>query len=113
MFPTREGAVLTKMADVTREIGEFVHQKKNSDNDGQHVTNNLASLLGRVVGTTVREIDGLIAELETLREKLRNEATRIQHNLLDYATLSQSAAESTKIMSESLRSGFRRPGDAP
>jgi hypothetical protein len=113
MFPTRESAVPTKMADVTREIDEFVHQRQNSASDGQHVTNNLASLLGRVAGTTVLEIDGLIAELQTLREKLRNEATRIQNNLLEYATLSQSAAESTKIMSESLRSGFHRLRHSP
>jgi cation transport regulator ChaC len=111
MFPTRERAGLNKLADVTGEIGEFVHQQQHSESDGQHVANNLASLLERVAGTTVREIDYLIAELQTLREKLQNEAERVQHEVAEFATLSQSATESTKVISESLRSGFHRPGD--
>jgi hypothetical protein len=111
MFPTRERAGLNKLADVTGEIGEFVHQQQDSESDSQHVANNLASLLERVAGTTVREIDYLIAELQTLREKLQNEAERVQHEVAEFATLSQSATESTKVISESLRSGFHRPGD--
>jgi hypothetical protein len=111
MFPTRERAGLNKLADVTGEIGEFVHQQQDSESDGQHVANNLASLLERVAGTTVREIDYLIAELQTLRVKLQIEETRMERELFEYATLSQSAIESIKVISESLRSGFHRPGD--
>ena len=54
----------------------------------------------RVAGTSVQEIDGLIAEL--LRALLQEERARVQRNLAEYAHLSQSAMQSTKIIAESL-----------
>jgi len=77
------------------------------------VTDNLASLLQRVAGTSVREIDDLIAELQTLREKLRNDETRVQHAIARYTSLSQSTLRSTKAISECLanwKQSSRRPG---
>jgi hypothetical protein len=56
----------------------------------------------RVAGTSVQEIDGLIAELQTLRALLEEEAARVQRNLAEYAHLSQSAMQSTRIIAESL-----------
>jgi hypothetical protein len=56
----------------------------------------------RVAGTSVQEIDELIAELQTLRALLQEEAARVQRNLAEYAHLSQSAMQSTKIIAESL-----------
>jgi len=43
----------------------------------------------RVAGTSVQEIDGVIAELQTLRALLQEEAARVQRNLTEYAHLSQ------------------------
>ena len=45
---------------------------------------------------------GLIAELQTLRALLQEEGARVQRNLAEYAHLSQSAMQSTKIIAESL-----------
>jgi hypothetical protein len=55
-----------------------------------------------VAGASVQEIDGLIAELQTLRALLLEEAARVQRNLAEYAHLSQSAMQSTRIIAESL-----------
>lgn len=99
------------MADVTLEIRELVRQELGAEN--QPVANNLASLLERVAGTSVREIDYLIAELQKLREKLRNDEMRVQHAIARYTNLSQSTLHSTKVISECLanwKQGSRRPG---
>jgi len=97
---TREPAGLDKLADVTLEIRQFVRQDRGADS--QLVADNLASLLQRVAETSVREIDYLIAELQTLREKLQNDGTRVQHAIARYTTLSQSTLQSTKVISDGL-----------
>jgi hypothetical protein len=107
IFTTRERPDIAKLTDVTGEIREFVGQQKDSNADGgQPPANNLASLLQRVTGAPEREIDNLIAELQALREKLQSEAARVQQKVVDYATLSQSAIQSTKVISESLRNSL-------
>jgi hypothetical protein len=60
----------------------------------------------------VQEIDRLISELQTLREMLHNEGARVQREIVEYATLSQAAMQSTKIIAESLTHWKRTP-DAP
>jgi hypothetical protein len=101
-FTTRERPDIAKLADVTGEIREFVHQQKDSNADGQPPANNLASLLQ----TPEREIDNLIAELQALRDKLQSEGARVQQKVVDYATLSQSAMQSTKVISEFVRNSW-------
>ena len=107
---TREPAGLDKLVDVTLEIREFVGQDPGTGS--QLVADNLASLLQRVAGTSVREIDYLIAELQTLREKLQNDETRVQRAIVKFATLNQSTLHSTKVISECLanwKQSSRRP----
>jgi hypothetical protein len=60
------------------------------------VANNISSLLQRVAGTSVQEIDRLIAELQNLRETLSTEGERVQREIAKYATLSQSACSQPK-----------------
>ena len=107
---TREHAALDKLADVTLEIREFVRQGPGTD--GPFVADNLASLLQRVAGPSVREIDYLIALLQKLREKLQNDETRVKREIANYTTLSQSTLHSTKVVSECLthwKQSSRRP----
>jgi hypothetical protein len=105
---TREPAELDKLADVmTLEIREVVRQDLGADS--QHVADNLASLLQRVAGTSVQEIDYLIAELQALREKLQHNEALVQHAIIRYTNLSQSTLHSTKVISECLADWKHRP----
>ena len=70
------------------------------------------NLLQRVAGTSVKEIDKLIAELQTLREMLQNEGARVQREIVEFATLSQGAMQSTRIIAESL-THWKKVPDAP
>ena len=80
------------------------------ESDSELVANNISTLLQRVAGTSVQEIDRLIAELQTLRELLQEEGARVQRELAEYAHLSQSAMQSTKIIAESLGQ-WKKKGD--
>jgi hypothetical protein len=50
----------------------------------------------------VQEIDALIGELQAVREMLQAESARVQREITEYARLSQSTMQSTKIISGSL-----------
>ena len=98
---------LDKVHEVEGEIRDFVRRdvaslRRNPETDSHQVANNISSLLQRVAGTSVQEIDRLIAELKSLRDTLSAEGERVGREIARYATLSQSAMQSTKIIGESI-----------
>jgi len=102
---------------VEGEIREFVRRdfasaRRQPENEGEAVANNISSLLQRVSGSSVQEIDRLIVELQTLRDMLQNEGVRVQREIIQYANLSQAAMQSTKIIAESL-TNWKKVPDAP
>src|SRR6266545_4080476 len=106
---TRESAEIDTSAEteVEGEIREFVRRdvvglRRQPESDSELVANNINQLLQRVAGTSVQEIDKLITELQTLRDTLQSEAARVQREIVEYATLTQGALQSTKIIAESL-----------
>jgi hypothetical protein len=120
LIKSREPAELEKSAEteVEGEIREFVRRdvatlrRQQPEADSEMVASNISSLLQRVAGTSVQEIDKLISELQTLREMLHNEGARVQREIVEYATLSQAAMQSTKIIAESL-THWKKVPDAP
>lgn len=108
----------TVETEMEGEIREFVRRdvatglRRQPESDGEMVATNINALLQRVAGTSVSEIDRLISELQTLRDMLHSEAARVQREIVEYATLSQAALQSTKIIAESLTQWKKVP-DAP
>ena len=99
------------------EIREFlrrdgVNLRRAPDTDSEVVASNISALLQRVSGASVQEIDRLMAELETLRNHLHSESTRVQREITEFAHLSQSAMQSTRIIVESLASWKHGGSDA-
>jgi hypothetical protein len=116
---TREPVEVETSAEteVEGEIREFVRRdvvgiRRQPESDSELVATNINQLLQRVAGTSVQEIDKLIAELQTLRDTLQSEAARVQREIVEYATLSQAALQSTKIIAESL-THWKKVPDAP
>ena len=60
------------------------------------------SLIQRVAGTSLTEIENLISELEALRDLLHSEGQRVQREIAGYAQLSQAAMKSTRIIAENV-----------
>jgi hypothetical protein len=64
--------------------------------------NNVNSLIQRVAGTSLAEIENLIAELEGLRDLLHAEGQRVQREISGYAQLSQAAMKSTRMIADNV-----------
>lgn len=117
-FTTDEASGIEQAeAEVEGGIRDFVRRdgaalRRQPDNDSEIVAGNISSLLQRVSVNSVQEIDRLIADLQALRERLEDEGARVQRRIVEYATLSQAAMQSTKIINESL-SHWKRVPDAP
>ena len=93
---------------VRRDSGVF----RQIEVESETAANNLSSLLRRVSGTSTREIDHLISELRTLREKLMADGNRVERDIVEYAALSQSVIQMTKIIADGVTQVKRLP-DAP
>jgi hypothetical protein len=88
------GFVRKEFASVRRPppLGE------SSDQGAQQVN----SLIQRVAGASVLEIEKLISELQGLRDFLRSEGDRVQREIAGYVQLSDAAMKSTKIIADSV-----------
>jgi ABC-type transporter Mla subunit MlaD len=63
----------------------------------------LAASLRQVSQESTDEIDRLIAELQTLRRKLKTEGDRIERDIMEHAALSEQATRLTKIVFEGVK----------
>ncbi len=110
-------SAIKRLGDVDRqansefegEIREFIRRDVSARRPGtepiaasQVESENLNSLLERVSGATVTEIDRLISELQTIRSLLQSEGDRVRREITGYAGLSQSAVATMKVINETL-----------
>jgi len=72
--------------------------------------NNVNSLIQRVAGSSLAEIEKLISELEGLRDLLHAEGQRVQREISGYAQLSQAAMKSTRMIADNV-SQWKRAAD--
>lgn len=99
------------------EIREFIRRDVTTRRSGaataepevvaQTESDNLSSLIERVSGATIVEIDRLIAELQKIRSLLQSEGDRVRREITGYAGLSQSAVSTMKVITDTL--GQLRP----
>jgi len=99
--------VVAAVQEVEADIREFVRRdavqlRRTSEQAGEMFASNVNSLVQRVAGTSVREIDMLLRELEGLRDFLHTEGERVQREVQGYAQLSQTAMNATRVIAEGL-----------
>jgi hypothetical protein len=85
-------------AFVRRDVSAFRRSRQESGEQAD----NINSVIERVSGASVAEIDRVIAELSRVRDMLRSEGERVQREVAGYASLSQAAMTSMKIIADSL-----------
>jgi hypothetical protein len=116
--PTEEQSNLAAVSDVEAGIRDFVRNdvaNLRRSTSGPPVSldpvteqspevsvNNVNSLIQRVAGASIRDIENLISELETLRDLLHAEGKRVQREISGYAQLSQAAMKSTRMIAENV-----------
>jgi predicted PilT family ATPase len=100
------------------EIREFIRRdvsqlrRATPDGASEQAVNNINSLLDRVSGSSVSEIDSLISDLRNVRDFLQTEGDRVQREIASYAQLSQVAMTSVKIIAESMSQWKSQVSDA-
>ena len=72
------------------------------DSAAEATVNNVNSLIQRVAGTSLAEIENLVSELESLRDLLHAEGQRVQREISGYAQLSQAAMKSTRMIADNV-----------
>ncbi len=80
------------------------------DANAEATVNNVNSLIQRVAGTSLAEIEKLIPELEGLRDLLHAEGQRVQREISGYAQLSQAAMKSTRMIADNVNQ-WKRAAD--
>jgi len=99
------------------EIREFIrrdvaHLRRPGSEASEQAVGNINSLLDRVSGSSVSEIDRLISDLRNVRDFLQTEGERVQREIASYAQLSQVAMTSVKNIAESMGQWKSQVGDA-
>jgi hypothetical protein len=60
------------------------------------------SLIERLAGTSVKDIESLITELESRRDLLQAEGQRVQREISGYAKLNQAAMKYTRMIADNI-----------
>lgn len=88
-----------------------IAQAAHEQNTPEATVRNVNSLIQQVAGTSIAEIESLIAELESLRDLLHAEGQRVQREISGYAQLSQSAMQSTRMIADNVAQWKGTAGD--
>jgi hypothetical protein len=99
---SRDSVELPTSARVEGERPGDAPMVRSPEAESEAVANSIGSLLQRVAGSSVQEIDQLIADLQIMRTSLESEGARVQREIIEYAHLSQSAMQTTKVLAENL-----------
>ena len=82
-----------------------------TDPNAEATVNSVNSLIQRVAGTSLAEIENLVSELEGLRDLLHAEGQRVQREISGYAQLSQAAMRSTRMIADNVAQ-WKRAADS-
>ena len=109
---TEADSNLTAVSEVEEGIREFVRNDiaylrrpgadVPLDAAAESTVSNVNTLIQRVAGASVNEIENLIAELEGLRTLMHEEGQRVQREISGYAQLSQAAMKSARMIADNL-----------
>jgi hypothetical protein len=86
--------------EVRRNVRELEREVERGDLKAS--AEELAALLQRLSGASMREIDQLINQLQKLRTQLRTTGDCIQKDIAEYAELSQQTMQLTSIIVDSV-----------
>ena len=128
--PADRRAAPEKLSDIDQaaanafegEIREFVRRdvsflrKPRTEGEpapADPVTDNLNSLIRRVSGASMEEIDRVILELQSIRDMLKAEGDRVSREIAGYASLSHASMTAMKVIADSLEQWKSVPSNVP
>ena len=87
---------------VRRDVAFLRRQRSDAEPAADPVSDNLNSLIRRVSGASMDEIDRVILELQGVRDMLRSEGERVSREIAGYASLSHASMTAMKVIGDSL-----------
>jgi hypothetical protein len=100
---------------VRRDVS-FLRRPRSENGDAaasDPVTENLNSLIRRVSGASLEEIERVIVELQGIRDMLRSEGERVGREIAGYASLSHASMTAMKVIADSLEQWKSVPNEPP
>jgi hypothetical protein len=94
--------VRNDVAYLRRPVPGLLSPDTAAESTTEAAVNSVNSLIQRVAGTSLTEIENLVAELESLRDLLHAEGQRVQREISGYAQLSQAAMKSTRMIADNV-----------
>ena len=88
---------------VRRDVAFVRRQRREVEAAPDPATENLNTLIRRVAGASMEEIDRVILELQGVRDMLRSEGERVSRELSGYAGLSHASMTAMKVIGDSLK----------
>ncbi len=86
----------------SRQQGDREPPRPQADKDTDAAVTGIPDLIQRVAGSSVTEIDRLIAELTQLRDHLHKERKRVETEMTAFAQTGHAAVSSIKEISQTL-----------
>ena len=96
-----EGSLEGQIRECVRKDSTSIHAYTEAS---ESAVNGVCSLVQRVAGTSLEEIDNMIVELQNVRVFLVSEGERLQRELADYGKLTRATLRSSRIVTDSLPS---------
>jgi len=96
---------------VRRDVAHLRRQRSEAETVPDPASEHLNSLIRRVAGASMDEIDRVILELQGVRAMLRNEGERVTRELAGYASLSHASMTAMKVIGDSLKQWIDAPGN--
>ena len=97
-------AVEGEIREFVRRDVSFLHPRRSEvDAANDPAAENLNAVVRRVAGDSMKEIDRVIRELESVRDMLRNEGERVSRELAGYASLSHAASTAMNVIADSIK----------
>ena len=107
--PPKLGDVDQAVSAFEGEIREFVRRdagvqrrQREAEMNPEAGAENMNALIQRVSGASMEEIDRVVAELQGVRNMLREEGERVSREIAGYASLSHASMTAMKVIGESL-----------
>jgi hypothetical protein len=104
----RNSTAIDKALTITAIEKEEI--KLEGNNNGEQVqadrpaptSDHVAMFLRGISASSSGEIDALVTDLQSLREKLVDDGIRVEQNIIAFTTLNQSVTQLAKLISDSI-----------
>jgi hypothetical protein len=88
---------------VRRDVAFARRQRGEADTGVDPASDSLNTLVRRIAGASMEEIERVILELQGVRDTLRSEGERVSREISGYASLSHASITAMKVIGDNLK----------